>query len=568
MAYYSVSILLLMLFSEIPLILLPIGSFWGLTFTRHLPGYFIMGSAFFVMILVLLFVVLEKEKVDISNKAILSIMSAMIPILTVSFFLLRCNSAFLGDGAIIMEYLQHKKAYYVSNLADYLIHFFICNLLGGKFISPSNSYLIVGALAGLFFQVFCLIYLVSKREAPGKTMFLFLLLIFSGDIVFYYGYVESYTILFLLIQLYVLSSLSVVSNRSHIVTPLSLLLLSLIVHQISVLLLPSLAYLFYLRIKQGITFKESMACIGVAFLFAITIPFSIKHIGLNGGTYLQLLRERGISDFSAFLNVFNGTYSVFSLAHLVDFFNTWILSSPVSLVLLPPFLLNRRIYRDPSLRFIAAAAIFPLIFFFFMRPSIGMFRDWDLFSIPFIILTIMAVYLMKEYFYQKTPFLIKTLLLAVVLFHAGNWILVNHSKESSANRFKELIEINKERADTSLQAHNYELLADYYADIGDNEEEISFRLKAAYLSHNPRHFHNLANRFVAMGDNINVVKYMKELLELYPKDAEAYAKIATAQLELGDKKNAVENFKKSYQYYDENPVMRAMIDSALFYLKE
>jgi Tfp pilus assembly protein PilF len=236
-----------------------------------------------------------------------------------------------------------------------------------------------------------------------------------------------------------------------------------------------------------------------------------------------MLNERGaLGEQKLFLPIFNGEYSLFSLSHFLDHLNLWLLAAPVVLFILISVCFNKSIIKEKLLPFLLSV-LFPFfIFFFFMDPKIELLRDWDLFSIVPAISSIIAVTIVMSIHSSSIRKTFKVLVLVFTILSGGTLILLNHSEEASANRFYHHVLNSERKLSSTLLAHNYEQLADYYKANNKKELEKHFRILTAKAdSTNPRHFNNLATIFYAERNFPEALNYYQQALKLKPDLFEA-----------------------------------------------
>ena len=97
-------------------------------------------------------------------------------------------------------------------------------------------------------------------------------------------------------------------------------------------------------------------------------------VGMGGRNFLPLFAEPGLQS----------QYRIFSLAHFLDFLNQQLLTAPAACMAI--FLVRKSHLGRQT--FLLITAVFPLFFTFLARPEIGVFRDWDIFSLPTLPLTL------------------------------------------------------------------------------------------------------------------------------------------------------------------------------------
>lgn len=548
--------------------LLSINSMWGFNSLHFIAGVDILSSTSITIVVVLCyFIIVKSSNKSISrNTNLIWAYTILLSLsLSTSFWLLKTHTTFLGDGAIFISFIKQKVNVYESNLVDFFLH----SLLYRSILLPNNlppiyAYSIIGLICGILFLTIAILFTKTITVKPEQALYGFLLFAFSGFIVFYYGYVESYTILSITIIFYATSSIWTILNKKTLILPILAFLATVAIHQICILLAPSLVFLFYLRLKNGISKKEKTSYIVLAIILISVIILFFWLKGLSFNDYKKMLGDRGVLNFTLFLPFFSGSYATFSRSHILDLLNIQILASPIAFILLPVFMANKSIYRDPVVKYLLISAVFLFTFFFIMESKIGMFRDWDLFSLPSLLYTILFIYILVVYYYDKTSVFSKCLLLGALVFHSANWILLNHSKTASANRFCYIIENSNVRSDNSSLSHDYEILASFYKEENAPVKELSYLIKAANLTQNPRYFLSIGNNYAQAKDYSKAIYYYTKALETNPNSDNTKRNLAKVYYLLGQYDKVVTTLE-SYSSIDSlNPNTLYSYGRALF----
>jgi tetratricopeptide (TPR) repeat protein len=160
-------------------------------------------------------------------------------------------------------------------------------------------------------------------------------------------------------------------------------------------------------------------------------------------------------------------YTLFSLSHLADILNQLLLLSP----LLPLLLLYSGrtlpgVFKDRVPSFLILTAIGGLSFLFLIDPTLGMVRDWDLFSLSGYGLTLLLVAL---YHPGKTDFLRKVFpgMMILLAFSIMPLLLVNLNEKNSLRYAQYMYDLDGEKSVGTLIA-----LRQYCIDRGDNATAI------------------------------------------------------------------------------------------------
>lgn len=473
------------------------------------------------------------------------------------FWILRSHSGFLGDGAVFLTMIRNHELFYPSNLLDFFLHARLYQaILHPLGLAPILSYALLGGAAGILFlfSMTAAVRLWTQGSAVQRPLLLFLL--FTGYSALFFGYVESYALLFAVAAFYLYTGMRALRHQDPVFLPLLLFLLAVTFHQTALLLLPSLLFLIRSRAHTaGLARREILigALITIAVPALFVAAFSL--LGFDFRNYLSMLRERGVEGSTGlFLPLLKGDHPALSWSHILDFFNAQVLASPAATLLLPILIFSRRKHlSDPLARFLLLCAVPLYLFFFLLDSKIGLFRDWDLFSLPALPATLLAGFLLtRETEARRTATAGIIVLLPFLFLHAGSWILLNHNEESSFNRFKALVESPGRKPSPALQAHNFEQIADHYRSQRNLDQEQRYRLKAAEADSNPRHFNNLGNIEAERENWLEARRYYELALSRAPRLFETHFNLGRVYYKLGEPESTVNSFARAVAIRPEN----------------
>lgn len=439
----------------------------------------------------------------------------------VVFWLLRTKTHFLGDGYLRIRSLEAGNIFSTVEPLDTYLHFMahkFFSILGT--VDPTTTYAILSCLSGALFVFIILILSGSWTNNPLHATFISLSVVTMGLMQLFFGYVENYTLMTTGMLLYIMTSLLYLHEKCDIVLPSFLLGLTICFHTVAFPLVGSLTYLIFAKTKarqKSPLYKNLVKCI-VAFSLPL-IGLGIMAIHLEYGPKV-ILRETGQE---IFLPIFpqnaNSAYSILSVAHLFDFINEQILISPVGIILIILILKfwKKINFHDNTSRFLFISSSCLLLFTFALNPKLGLSRDWDLFSLPGLSYTLLALYLAISYI--KDNQVLKSIgivCIVVNLLHTVPWILVNAHENKSIERFELLVQTKKIR--TSYYA--YEELGTYFRNTDKPENAIDYYKKAIEVNPSNWRLHNLLGSTFS-----SLQKYDEAILEfevakkLAPKQA-------------------------------------------------
>lgn len=415
----------------------------------------------------------------------------------IPLWLLRSKTPLLGDGYLRAGEVRTEALSSVSEPLDALVHLAVSKLFG---LDSYTSYGVLSCLAGGLF-VFLLLLLCDHWGRDGsEKLFIFLMVISMGANQLFFGYIESYTLMYMAMTGYILFALRYLKGEGGFWLPSVFMVLAAGFHLSAILILPSLFYLAFAAVPQSSGQKvRNSSLANLAILACVTalmmLGYYFVHVGSPEGSTVHL-----------FVYPFGGGekgYPVYSPAHLLDFVNHQLLVSPVNLVLwlvLAFFLRKVVSFKEPVVRFLALLCLCSLGFALVIYPGLGYARDWDLFAFTGLGTTLLALYLVVNGFrtlHQKGKSgqgrkvalsRVTAILLVTSLVSTLPWILVNASKPKSISRFEDIL-MMEER----VSALGFDITATYLRDEGQYEKAVEYWKKAIAVEKNPRYFASLGN---------------------------------------------------------------------------
>lgn len=456
----------------------------------------------------------------------------------------------LGDGNLrASEIASGMKASFTEPL-DFFLHSRVFSMTG---MDVFSVYALLSCLAGVVF-VYLTLILSDKMGGKGDEKFLaFSVLITMGANQLFFGYVESYTLMYVAVVAFILFSWLYLQGRCGFPLPALMFLFAASLHLAGLTLLPSLAYLAVTKRpgdqtqKSGILRRRGprlaffLLCLlgaGLWILWRSHVP--------SAGLDSALLFPLGSLEKSL--------YPVYSPSHLVDFLNHQLLVSPVgvaiwfALVLFGP----RRLDVKSNLTIFFVLLIAPqLLFAFLFNPQLGYPRDWDLFAFTSSGYTILGIYLILRLLRLQTREVIRYVTLALAataLLSTVPWIGINASQKQAIARFEQILKLDPQRA-----ALGHECLAYNYRRLGRTDEQVQQWNQAILLSKKPRYVKNLGAVYVEMGEYAKAAEKLEEAVILDPGDHVAYSDLGKVYLMLRQAEKAESSFERAVHLQPDNP---------------
>jgi hypothetical protein len=332
-------------------------------------------------------------------------------ILVAIFVVFRSNDHFLGDGYTILANVKGGQYFQPTEPLDYFTHQLFFKLLGGSEKAVYQSYSFTSYACGVVLLLGLFLFIKNKAHLLLSLGIVSCFAIMQ----FFFGYVESYIISYVLMFLYSLSAIRDLNREGLSVTSVVLLVLAIAFHISSAVLLPSAVFLATRKYSP----KQRYIILSVALLAII----------LAGGTYLILSSKLAIGDITVPLwKTADNPYSLFSIRHLTDLANLMLLSFPILVVILLIGDLRKKLLQPFYISLVAPCLLFTVL----IDPKLGALRDWDLLSIaaaPLLAFTIAAMF--EKKFESPRAYSIFVILGLFGILHTGGWIAQNASVDKS-----------------------------------------------------------------------------------------------------------------------------------------
>jgi len=469
------------------------------------------------------------------------------------FWVLKVKTYLLGDSFLRAREINLGAKFSFTAPLDFLLHAGVAKLLNWD---AFQTYAVLSVISGTIF-VFLVLLLADLMGRDGKERLLvFSVIVTMGAIELFFGYVESYSVVYMATILYVVLSLRYVKNKSGLILPILAFLLAFSLHLFAVTLLPSLIYMVLSGRKRksgddrrgGKPFKlilsSGLVLVAAVVLFLLQ-AYNPEHKGLD--YYLISPLGSGV-----------GSYSLFSLSHLLDLINHQLLVSPVGLLIcLTPVLAFsvKTARKDKLARFLLVLSLSTLAYALLIDPKLGYPRDWDLFAFAALGYTLLGLHVFLRYWREtKTGDLrfVTLSLLFTSLLSTVPWIYVNATEETSVARFEHLLKLDRDRS-----AHGHETLAMYYNTHGNWQKELEHWKKAAVAERSARYINNVAAVYNRQQRYDLALKELEKSLEVDPTFDRTHFSRGDVLARMGMYEEALREFREAIrlrpdrmQYYN------------------
>ena len=307
--------------------------------------------------------------------------------------------------------------------------------------SVETVYATISILCGIIFVYVLLSFTARLGRSPLEAVVLAGFVLTTGSIQLFFGYVENYTIISLGLLVTLFLAWRTLQGELEPLWPVVGLSLTNAFHPSTVFLWPGMVLLVWLCQRRGyISTGKAWAQLVIPPLLIGGGVFALMESGGHGLSAFLGVDRPGGGDGLWFVPLFETTtrwqhYTMFSVAHILDWSNLHLLISPFGLPIILTALLathrfgltlfTRETDRDYAL-FLGVTSAMYLLLTWLWNPDYGGQKDWDLFAPAAFVYTLFAGYLWIHLLSDKTKLRRGSLfVLAVSLIHTGAWIFTN-----------------------------------------------------------------------------------------------------------------------------------------------
>lgn len=376
-------------------------SAWFIYFRKEYL-YFIIGvSAIFQLIPVIL-----KKELFISVSSRLNNFIIIILIFYCLTFMLffPIQNLNLGDGILLLEHVALESKIFgyhltMDEILEALIHSTIFANNQNSFATPMEVYRLVSTISGLA-AVLVLLYYFRKFKISFVG---YALLFSSGGMYLYHGYSENYTIITLVLWIYILFGFDLIrantnKNMKALLPICAIASFLILLHLVSGYLIFSLIFLCYYFSEKGSFIKN--ATYSTLFSLFILVPV------FGYFTFFSDVRF----DFSQ-THLTNPKFypisKIISTVHFRDIIFCLIGSCLPATILLSyaiafDFTRLKMLFKRSEFKFLGFVIIGFLIHGFVHYPQLGFPADWDLLAFFWSPITFLSVFVWEEIYRKKS----------------------------------------------------------------------------------------------------------------------------------------------------------------------
>ncbi|MBN1220874.1 MAG: hypothetical protein JXM69_18270 [Anaerolineae bacterium] len=307
--------------------------------------------------------------------------------------------------------------------------------------SVEKVYIAVSIICGMIFVYLLLSFLAQLGRSPLKTAALAGLMLTTGSMQLFFGYVENYTIVSLGLLITLILAWPALAGEGRLAWPVLAFSLTNAFHPSTVFLWPGIMFLAWL------CWKRNHVSLASGLLQTLLPPLligggvlALMESGGHGLSALTGIDRPGGGDGIWFVPLFETTtqwqhYTMFSAAHLLDWLNEHFLISPfglplIVLTLITVYRFRVSLFDRPGNRdyayFLGVTSAAYLLLSWLWNPDYGGRNDWDLFAPSAFVYTLLASHLLVRILPSRDKLKEGSLfIIAVSLLHTAAWIFTN-----------------------------------------------------------------------------------------------------------------------------------------------
>ncbi len=394
------------------------------------------------------------------------------------FWFFRMDTYFLGDGAVYLA--EHFRLVRGMPVSDTVLYSLLSAPLTGYLLSlvskfswavssgegmlgnPQAAWWLSGAAAGVAYAA--IVFSGMRRFSADGAVRLagMAILLLTPGVLFFFGYVEYYTLLLAVGTAYFLASDRSARGEVPVWVPGMLLLLAAALHFMALLLLPGFLLLLYSRRSTDgssrMTPLRALAIGAGASLIAGGIWYFASGTAFEGSRVILSLVPFGEEGAMQ-------QYTLLHPAHLLDVVNILLLLGGPLLAALP-FLRLRNM--DNASLVALAHVLFTGFLLLFGYTGFGMARDWDVNALFGVALAIFTLTLLRASADATRRSWLAYLISGAVIVGTLPWLAVNIGTDSSVGRFRHIMALDDELLPGDFALNGYEHLRKFYQSTGDN----------------------------------------------------------------------------------------------------
>ena len=333
---------------------------------------------------------------------------------------------------------------------------------------------VVSGVAGFAVMLAAWLYFLRKETANIRLMVL-ALLVSSGAMLLFTGYVELYALPYAFTVAFFLAAWESIRRDASIVLPGVLLAIAIAFGAAAAVFIPAYVLMLLTHGKSGeLALKKPFLALTGLMFAVIIIGYVVIGTDVISQYLIPIVPTGKTPD-----SVMNGiqSYTLFAPAHLIDIINALLLNGTLALFSIFGIAALARpegFWSDRLTAAFALASVGGVLLLLVGNTYFGMARDWDITAIPITaVLFLAAAMLVRADESGKLSLrAVLPLLLIGAVALTYPWMKVNHDEPRAAERFSDILAMD---ADVLLPVNTftgYEHLAEYYSSAGMRNEYL------------------------------------------------------------------------------------------------
>jgi tetratricopeptide (TPR) repeat protein len=448
-----------------------------------------------------------------------------LPLLAAVYWVLRARTYFLGDGIVWLANLTSDQFPRFSEpLSTEAWHGYVRALHTLGVVPDAASLATLPVICGLLAAA--LLWLLAREIAPGPNARLtaVALLLTLGVSQLYFGYIESYPIISVLVLGYLLAGIRAAKSGRIGPWPGVALAVVAAAHIVSIALVPSYLWLV-LRARAALVRKALLLVLPAALAAALFawLRFGVGDL-LRPFRSMEAALQQGTGAFGFSLR------GALSARRWMDTANLAVLLAPVPLLVMAARAASGGWPRRPDesagnepqpvTSFLAFAAAPGLIATLLLVVPSSPAQDWDLLAIVLLPSAIAAVAAAASAL-ERAPRMMTAGLALLAGAGLFSFVLVNADQAAGIRRFESLVG-EAAALRPHERAYGNEKLATYWADRADYDQALIYARRAVQAEpSNPRYWVKAGGALVSLGRHAEAIPLFVEALRRQPGRADA-----------------------------------------------
>ena len=469
--------------------------------------------------------------------------AALIGIAALSFVVLRDATHLLGDGYLLVRELDHGFRKIANEpLSLWILHRSLA-VAGEWGVTANTLFFAWSFIPGIAYVALVPHVATQISSSDRSRVVLSLFLLLPGFVQLFFGYHETYPVLYPLLLIYV--SLGLRAQERHLPAwiPCTLLGLMISLHFTMVTLVPSVFVILGAEGDLGRRVRNAIRGLGAVVPGVLIVSVMLWLADFDLATYLN--RATGETLLPLFTEGDHSIpYGAISVAHLTEFVSEMLLVYLPTLIVLP--FVTKTYVRSGASLFLLSAAIPAGIATFVGFTVIGAFRDWDALAFPALFTTVWAGLGLIQCCDRQRIRQVCCVVVAVAGVNTILWVTVNADPKRSTRRFEEALTYS--HLSPRARAFGWETIGAYYMDTGEmGRASLSYEYAMESDPKHPRYPSLLGFILMQVGNYKGAAENFRRSITLDDTRYEAPLNLGLALVQLNDPEAAVEAIQRALE---------------------